>query len=135
MVYTKEVVALVWLVAAFAAACADDYNPGLEAKDDMLSAQMRQLEKQNSDIAKQNSELGKQNSKLGKQNSELEMQISELAIQLKKKDYELERMITNMQTKADSGTSLMFDCYLTSDWEELGPIRFSGCEGKDILHT
>ena len=124
MVCTKEVIALVWLVAIFAPASADDYNPGLEEKVDMLGAQMRKLERQNSDIAKQNSELGKHN-------SELELQISELAIQLKKKNSEMERMITNMQTKADCSTSLMFDCYLTSTWDEQGPIRFSGCAGKE----
>ena len=111
---------LVGFLAIITAAHAEAYNSGLEAKIDILSAQMRQLEKQNHDIAEKNSELAKQNNELAIQN-----------LQLKKKDSDLERKITNMQTMVDSSTDGIFDCYLTSNWEEAGPIVFSGCEGKD----
>ena len=67
--------------------------------------------------------MGKQISQLAKQN-----------LQLKETDSDLEKMITNMQTKADSSASLMFDCYLTEMWSEAGPIRFNGCGGKDRSH-
>ena len=128
MSYIKEVISHVWFIAVFTCVHARKpslvhANDGLEAKVDMLSAQMRQLEKQNSDMAKQYSELAEQNNELAMQNSDMGKQISDL-----------EKKITNMQTKANSSTSLMFDCYLTSDWTEAGPIRFNGCEGKERSH-
>ena len=110
-----------WFTAVLSSAHASDgHNLGLEAKFDMLSAQIRHLENQNDELAMQNSDMGKQISELAKQN-----------LELKEKDSNMEREIANMQTKAGSSTSLMFDCYLTENWSEAGPIRFNGCTGKD----
>ena len=106
---------LVWFVAIITGAQAEVRNPGYEAKVDNLSSRIRQIEKQNHDLAKQNNELAIQNRLLMEKHSDLE------------------RKIVSMQTnvKADPTTTLMFDCYLTSEWYETGPITFDGCEGKD----
>ena len=130
MSYTCGVISLVWIIAVFTSDHVYGYNLGLKAKVDALSANMRQIEKQNSDMAKQILELANLNNELTLQNSELERQ----TLQLKENDAVLERKITKMQTKADSSTSLLFDCYLSSEWSLEGPIRFDGCDGENISY-
>ena len=106
---------LVWFIAIITGAQAEVCNPGYEAKVDNLSSRIRQIEKQNHELAKQNNELAIQNRLLMEKHSDLE------------------RKIISMQknVKADPTTTLMFDCYLTSEWYKTGPITFHGCEGKD----
>ena len=106
---------LAWFVAIITAAQAEVRTPGYEAKVDNLSSRIRQIEKQNHELAKQHNELAIQNRLLMEKHSDLERKI--ISIQ--------------KNVKADPTTTLMFDCYLTSEWHETGPITFDGCEGKD----
>ena len=94
----------VWLLAIITVAHTDAEDLGVKAKMDILDAKMRQFEKLNNELA-------------------IEIQ------QLKRKELNLERKITDMQTTMVDSDNLFFDCYLTESWTESGPIRFNGCEG------
>ena len=101
MVSIKEVIALFLFIAAFTPARADDHNPELEARMDLLSAEVRRLAKQN-------------------------LEQEKIYLELQAKNSELEKMLSD---KMRATATSMFDCHLTDSWSMDGPIVFNGCEG------
>ena len=83
-------------------------------------------------ISELENNLEKEVSEMKKEIAELKKRVTELEDEntsLKLKNSGLELKLNNNDNKQDAGTSNVFDCYLTENWDTDGIITFNGCSG------